>query len=332
MEFYMLKHKSFSPYILIAILFILNPQICEGSWLEGLNGILYYRGGNVGIGTNDPESKLSVLNGGIHLKDENSQENNGWKVFSTSANHYPGPGVFSIHEEPTLNSNSGGYRFVVAPGGMIGINTVSPSSELEVDGTITSGKICVGTSENPQKINLSDGGIWLNHTKNPQNYGWQLYTTSTDHYPGAGKLAFLENEGSVSNGKYRLVIAPGGKIGINTISPQSELSVDGTITAKAIRVTVEGWPDYVFNPHYSLPPIKDVEIFINKNKRLPEMPSAEEISRDGLPLADMQKKLVKKVEELTLYLIEQSKTLQKQSEEIERLKEENKKIRATIGN
>ena len=81
------------------------------------------------------------------------------------------------------------------------------------------------------------------------------------------------------------------------------------------------WPDYVFNKDYVLPSLQDVEKYIEKNKHLENVPSAAEIEKNGLNLAKMDEVLLKKVEELTLYVIQ----LQKEVEALKQQAEKNKK-------
>jgi hypothetical protein len=80
--------------------------------------------------------------------------------------------------------------------------------------------------------------------------------------------------------------------------------VNGTIRSKEVIVETAAWPDYVFQPRYKLKSIDDVKIFIDKNGHLPNIPSAKEIETNGLPLGELQKKMMEKIEELTLYIIE----------------------------
>ncbi|MEX6688861.1 hypothetical protein QTN47_15240 [Danxiaibacter flavus] len=107
-------------------------------------------------------------------------------------------------------------------------------------------------------------------------------------------------------------IAPAvGKVGIGTTSPTEKLSVNGTVLAKKVRVSqaAADWPDYVFDSSYELPSLVSVSSFVKENKHLPEMPSALTIEKDGHDLGEVQKLLLKKVEELTLYVIELEKKL-----------------------
>ncbi|BAV07656.1 hypothetical protein SAMN05421788_1037 [Filimonas lacunae] len=108
-----------------------------------------------------------------------------------------------------------------------------------------------------------------------------------------------------------------GRVGINTDKPQSELAVNGTITAVRVKVTTQGWADYVFDSAYQLPALPEVEKFIQQNKHLPDVPSAATVSQEGIDVGDNQVLLLKKIEELTLYIIEQNKKLEARSKKLE---------------
>lgn len=110
-----------------------------------------------------------------------------------------------------------------------------------------------------------------------------------------------------------------GKVGIGTTNPVEKLSVEGTILAKKVKVSQASadWPDYVFNEDYPLMPLDSVEAFIQTNSHLPEIASASEVSKTGIDLGDNQTKLLQKIEELTLYIIQQNKTIESLNKRLE---------------
>ncbi|MBD0254260.1 MAG: hypothetical protein ICV83_00965, partial [Cytophagales bacterium] len=107
-------------------------------------------------------------------------------------------------------------------------------------------------------------------------------------------------------------------IGTTTLEPAYKLSVAGAIRAREVKVTVTGLSDYVFSPAYRLRPLSEVEAYVKQNGHLPEVPSAVEVTRDGMNVGEMENTLLKKVEELTLYVIEQQKQIQALQQQLER--------------
>lgn len=114
-----------------------------------------------------------------------------------------------------------------------------------------------------------------------------------------------------SNGDVILVSnknAVSGNVAIGTTDTKGfKLAVNGNISAKEIKVEATVWPDYVFEPGYQSLSLRELEDYIKLHKHLPEIPSALEVRRDGIALGEMNKMLLKKIEELTLYLIEKDK-------------------------
>ncbi len=109
-----------------------------------------------------------------------------------------------------------------------------------------------------------------------------------------------------------------GNIGIGVPSPANKLEVDGTIRATEVIVET-GWADYVFSDNYNLSSLEKLSEYINENKHLPGVPESEDIVSSGLSLGEISKIQMEKIEELTLYLIEQDKrlkTLERQNKEL----------------
>ncbi|WP_394772916.1 hypothetical protein [Flavobacterium sp.] len=103
-----------------------------------------------------------------------------------------------------------------------------------------------------------------------------------------------------------------GNVGIGTVIPDSKLSVNGTIHSKEVKVDLAfPAPDYVFTSDYNLRSLKEVENYVKENSHLPEIPSAKEFEKNGIKVSEMNMALLKKVEELTLYAIEQQKNTEK---------------------
>ena len=109
-------------------------------------------------------------------------------------------------------------------------------------------------------------------------------------------------------------------MGIGTSNPQAKLSVDGNILAKEIKIKTDiNVPDYVFESDYDLKSLAEIESYIKANKHLPEVPSAKQIQADGMDVAAMNLLLLKKVEEMTLHLIEKDKIINRIMERLEKL-------------
>jgi len=141
------------------------------------------------------------------------------------------------------------------------------------------------------------------------NYGWRPANLYTGTLPNGGGNIRASAEVARLNIENHLVVANNGRIGIGTATPQAKLAVNGNILATEVKVKTDiSVPDYVFEPDYELPPLSEIEAFVKEHKHLPEIPSATDIERDGLDLAEMNLQLLKKVEELTLHIIQLNKT------------------------
>lgn len=115
----------------------------------------------------------------------------------------------------------------------------------------------------------------------------------------------------------------GGSVGIGTRKTSgNKLTVEGTIAARKMMVTLQTWADDVFEKDYHLPSLQEVQSYISRHQHLPEVPSAEEVRRDGVDVGEMNKILLKKVEELTLYLLQEHENVVQLKQELSELKQE----------
>lgn len=269
--------------------------------------------GNVGVGISNPTEKLQVNTGGSEFKTHlNGAEvtvnaSGGWaRAFrirneSTSQNIAFGghSGTAYISTGFNVATDASGYqnkRLAIKSNGYIGIGTDSPTTKLEI------------ASDQTKFITLKRDGI-----------------TKKGHIGYAGA-----HDGSIYLGTddntYSLYVQQDGKVGIGTISPDEQLAVNGKIHTKEVKVDLNGWSDFVFKPSYDLPTLEEVEKHISANGHLKDIPSEKEVIENGIHLGEMNSKLLQKIEELTLYTIEQEKQLDKQGEEIAQLKVQNKMI------
>lgn len=111
----------------------------------------------------------------------------------------------------------------------------------------------------------------------------------------------------------------------------SSISTSGNIWAKEIKIALTNpWPDYVFSPSYKLMTLPELSTFVGKYRHLPDMPSAEEAERGGVNIGEMNAKLLKKIEELTLYLIEKDKKISELEEQVKDVNEIKSKVEILV--
>jgi len=193
-------------------------------------------------------------------------------------------------------------------------NLVYRDGNVVLGGTSISGTF--GASERILQIQ-STGASWLS----------LVNATGSSFALNAGSKAGLFAGGNAPMAFYtqsveRMRITPSGSIAIGTslsTNPNGyKLAVNGSIGAKEVQIenSSSTWADYVFDSTYILKPLFSLETFIKENKHLPEIPSAEEVRTNGHKLGEMDILLLKKVEELTLYMIEMNKKLEAQSQVI----------------
>lgn len=136
----------------------------------------------------------------------------------------------------------------------------------------------------------------------------QQVTTTTNP---DGSITLLKSQDNTSN----VFITPTGNVGIGKQNPTDKLEVNGQIHAKSVKVNLKEWADYVFLEGYDLVRLREIENYINTHGHLPEVPSTEEVQENGIDLGQMNTLLLKKIEELTLHLIEKDHQVEKLQEQ-----------------
>ncbi len=140
-------------------------------------------------------------------------------------------------------------------------------------------------------------------------------------------LQFLTSTGNSGGEPFvRLHINGDGNIGIGTVSPVYKLDVCGTIRAKEVKVDLLSGCDFVFKTDYKLMDLSSLEQFVKMNHHLPEIASEKEMVESGVNMKEMQMKLLQKMEEMTLYIIEQNKKNEQQNVKIQALEEKIEKL------
>lgn len=191
--------------------------------------------------------------------------------------------------------------------GNVAIGTATADAKLHVAGSV---KVVDGT-EGAGKVLTSDANGLASWQPAATSSQWT--TTGTTIYYGSGKVLIGDPNLSGFKG------TPGNY----------QLYVQGGILTEKVKAAVatsNDWADYVFADNYKLKSLKEVEQFIHANKHLPNIPSAEQVVKDGVDMAKMDAKLLEKIEELTLYLIELDKKNAAQEKHIAELNDQIKAL------
>lgn len=229
--------------------------------------------GNVGVGTTSPSSKFHLLNGTL-----------------TIGNY------FTSYDDANIDWGLKSSRSIIVKpdnGSIFGSIDVQYNSSLIQTAIAT----CNGCYSFKALLNdaVLRGNSFGNFIICNEQGGGIKFETTGDATDGTT---------SYFSSKTQMFIDKNGNIGIGTgdaqLNPADKLAVNGNIHTKEVRVDLIGWLDYVFEKEYKLLPLPELEKQITVNKHLPEIPSAQEIEQNGLLIGEMNKKLLQKVEELTL--------------------------------
>ncbi|MGN6494034.1 MAG: hypothetical protein ACTHLE_18695 [Agriterribacter sp.] len=264
--------------------------------------------GNVGIGTTTIDN-LQRWNKVMQLHGPNNAkllvtDGGGIKVGMFAHNGNAAKvGTESQHD---LTFTAGYWNDVMTlkTNGNVGIGTNTPYKKLTVLGDVKWG----GASSDYIYSGHDAGGLYIEQvSSNANNSSIRLQSSRSGDQKNYSQFFIDPYRGFI----FRSIGIGNSNVGIDIENPTEKLSVNGKIRAKEIKVEAANWPDYVFDDDYKITSLNNLERYIKANKHLPDMPSAKEIENNGLELGEMVKQQQKKIEELTLYIIEQNKRIEK---------------------
>jgi hypothetical protein len=317
-----MKTVKFTLGLIVLIAFAgLNETM--GQWAPNGTHIFNTNTGNVGVGLNTPTSLLHVGKsmteptirvqnlggaGGATYQMTDNTSGADWKFKATNT------GGFKIRDNAfaldvmTIEANSQANTFYVNSGGEVALGGVPNGGRLYLYGSEAYYPFV-----NFDPVANANAGLCFREAGTFVAWLWRS---------GADDLVRINN----ANSAYRndITILSDGRVGIGTAAPATgyALSVNGKAVCTEVLVdAVANWPDYVFHNDYKLMSLGELEKSIKENNHLPGIPSAATAEESGILLGDMQKKLLEKVEELTLYTIQQDKQitdLQKKYEELQK--------------
>lgn len=327
----------------------------SNSWsIDNLGGNLrfFYNGGaTVPLFISNTTGNVSV---GMGSEGATRFHVNGGQLTVSPTYNTDSPGVVTIrpslngHWWNLANFNDG--TFCIAPGDMRTANNTSDWAGAPfvltfngVDRTMAS--FGVQTSQRKATLQAAHSGLPVYIDSWGTAAGWRNFVGFNSYFDGtnwkcegdggnnggamiasnwgSGDIYFHTYQSTGTTGQtvtpnYRMTIHGGGGVSINTVNLPTgyHLAVFGKIIAEELQIqSYSNWPDFVFKDGYRLMPLSDLEKSIKENGCLPGMPSAQEVSKDGFAMGDMQAKLLQKIEELTLYVIE----LKKENEEMKKV-------------
>ena len=326
--------KRFVVYLVVcSTLLAWNAQ--AQTWVKG-TGKLYTSptSTKIGIGTTAPAYNLDV-NGTTRttkmlITQPNSVTN--WNMLwqsgfyeSHNASNAPGAsewywGIHMGHSYNTSNYRYGGQIAVSVDEPRMYFRSVNVSGKGEWKEVMTKNEPVL---ERISQITLNPNDNFSYDQKEWGNYaiGWSM-----DSWEPDGPTGWISAWGGIkfftgTSARMAVAINRFGNVGIGTDAPGVKLDVVGTIRAHEVKVCLNQGCDYVFAPGYDLMSLTELERFVSTNRHLPEVAPAAEMEQDGIDLSEMNALLLKKVEELTLYVIQQQKEIDRLHGDMDQLKE-----------
>ena len=301
--------------------------------------------GNIGIGTPNPNYHFHAV-GSDRARFEQTEGIIDIVAYGASGNDFDNTaGLFASNKTALIMtglSGSGDIKFITRPSGYsermiiksngnIGIGTSSPIAKLHLKSNDTSTEASI--------LRLDNSGTGGNVA------GLEFYSSAIDATTSnrVGRISGKFDGSSFTNARLSFysmttgntlvetISLKNGKVGIGTVETGThKLAVEGTIGAREIKVEVGTWSDFVFSKNYELRKLEEVESFIEENNHLPDIPSEKEVLENGIQVGEMNAKLLQKIEELTLYMIEQNKKTETLIEKVVTLESKNAALESEI--
>jgi hypothetical protein len=279
--------------------------------------------GNVGIGTTSPNATLQI--GDSNNSGNPAVETEIKRLSLAPVTHSGSDWFFTTRDNNPYANLDIGYSsnkaITLRSDGNVGIGTNSPATKLHISSAGNSGSLDYNMILQKTVVTDNDksavGLLFSTECCGP--FGKSAIVHERTGGYGVGDLHFLNNN-TIDNTNptlvnSRMTISSNGNVGIGTPKPTSKLTVAGNINSREVKVSVDAGADFVFEKDYALPSLQEVEKYVAKNKHLPEIASAKEMQKEGINLSEMNIKLLQKIEELTLYVIEQNKRIELQQKE-----------------
>ena len=276
----------------------------------------------VGVGTTSPQQQMHI-NGNTLISGSGKA-----LLFSTSASTTDGN--FGIkYTGSGLNfyiPNNTNYLMYIRNNGYVGIGTSSPTEKLEVSGNAKATNVTATSAVQSSTLTVT-GNVTFNSLAGSSS---KILTVGSNGLLSSADMSEVgdgmgnhiattnlnlngKNIVGATNGTGGIYVAQNGnvRIGAGTANPTKTLEVNGAIRSKEVLVEVANWSDFVFDKDYDLMTLNEVESYIKENGHLPDVPSAKEVKANGVEVGEMNAILLQKIEELTLYIIELEKKIEK---------------------
>ncbi len=282
-------------------------------------------GGDVGIGTTSPLKHLHVMGSStlasILLSPNESTGGGDSEILFADDNDFTN-GIRLKYDGGnnfiSFDGRTGGlYNYSILTinrSGSVGVGTSSPLGAFHVHSSDQNNTVYI----TPTASQSGDSASVLLAEDDGARYG--MYWM----YDGFGnEMELWGKSGTLRYGPHMLINRNTGNVAIGgeNFATGYKLSVEGKVICEEVKVSMQvDWPDYVFNENYKLMPLRGLKKFINDNKHLPNIPTADDVRSSGVELGEMQRLLLEKVEELSLYIIQQDERITDLEEKLSKTK------------